>query len=82
MIGSICLSCWWLDFDCYGIFRWFLGCLYLFCGCLMVDVKVNVGICNEWLLLCLVCCLELVSRVLWELVFRCYHHNLYPLLRP
>ena len=42
LMGYICLIHWWLDCDCYGIFRWFLRCLYLFCGCLMVDVQVNL----------------------------------------
>ena len=34
----------------------------------MVDVQANVGICYDWLLLCLFCCLELVRRVLWGLI--------------
>ena len=71
LIGYIYLliSCWWLECDCYGIFRWFLGCLYLLYGCIFVDAKVNVGIWYDWLLLCLFCCLELVRRVLWGLIF-------------
>ena len=68
-MGSISLSHWWLDCDCYGIFRWFLGCLYLFCGCLVVDAKVNFWIYFYWLLICLLCSLELVRRVFWSLIF-------------
>ena len=51
MIGCICIlgSCWWLDCGCNGIFRWLLGCLYLLCGFLVFGVKVNVGICYDWL---------------------------------
>ena len=57
------------SFYLYCIFRWFLGWLYLFCGCIVFDVEVNFGICYDWLLLCLFCCLELVRSVLWGLVF-------------
>ena len=52
-----------------GIFRWFLGCLYQFCGCLVVDVEANAGIWYDWLLLCLFYCLEFVRRALWGLIF-------------
>ena len=68
-MGYICLSCLWLDFDCYGVFRWFLRCLYLFYGCLVVDTEVNFWIWYDWLFLCIFCCLELVGGVLWGLVF-------------
>ena len=70
LIGYICLlsSHWWLYCDYYEIFRWFLGCLYLFYGCLVVDVKVNVGIWYQWLLICLFYFLELLRKVLWGLI--------------
>ena len=35
----------------------------------MVDVKVNVDIWYDWLLLCLFCFLERVRRFLWDLIF-------------
>ena len=71
IIESICLlsSHLWLDCDCNGIFIWFLGCLYLFCVCLMVDAEVNVGIWYNYIILCILCWLELVRRVLWGLIF-------------
>ena len=71
MIGYICIigSHWWLESDCYGIFRWFLGFLYLFCGYLAVDIEVNIGIWYYWIPLCLLCCMELMIRFLWGLVF-------------
>ena len=57
-----------MDYECYGIFRWFLGCLYLLCGCLVVDVEFNCCIWHEWILICLFYCLELVRRFLWGLI--------------
>ena len=68
-MGCICLSNLWLECDYYGIFRWLLGCLYLFCGRLVVDIEVKFWIWYDWLLLCLFCCLGLVRRVLWGLIF-------------
>ena len=68
-MGSVYLSHWMLYCECYSIFRWFLRCLYLFYGCLVVDTEVNFWIWYDWLLLCIFCCLELVGGVLWGLVF-------------
>ena len=67
LMGYICLIHWWLDCDYYGIFWRFL-CLYLFCGCLVVDVKVNFWIWYDWLIICLFYCLELLMRFLWGLL--------------
>ena len=67
--GVYFISHWWLDYKCCEIFRWFLGCLYLLCGCLMVDVEVKFWISYEWLFLCLLCFLELVRRFFWGLIF-------------
>ena len=43
--------------------------MYLFCGCVAVNVEVNVSIWYDWLLLCLLYCLEIVRRVFWGLIF-------------
>ena len=71
LIGLIFLLSghWLLEYGCDGILGWFLVCLYLLCGCLVVDFEVNVGIWYDWILLCLLCCLELMGRVLWGIIF-------------
>ena len=43
--------------------------MYLFYGCLVAAVEANVQIWYEWTLLGLFCCVELVRRVLWSLIF-------------
>ena len=58
-------SSWWLEW----IFSWFFGWLYFLCGCLVLNVEANVCILYDFLLLYLLCCLELVRRVLWGLIF-------------
>ena len=59
LMGSIFIIHWWLDCDCYVIFRWFLGCMYLFYRCFLVYVEVKFWIWYNWLLL--------VSSVAWNL---------------
>ena len=70
LIGYICIlsSRWLLNCDCNGVCRCLLGCLYIFCGCILLDIQVNVEIWYDWLLLYVFCFLELIRRFLWGLV--------------